>query len=105
MNLDPNTIKSDDEEDIFDVIGAGDLPEDEKSALLVKMMNLVQARSLEKVMDLLDEAAKKELEEKVLLDDPEESMEEFLQKYVPNFGEIFEDEAKKLRMEMIKETF
>ncbi|OQA04255.1 MAG: hypothetical protein BWY68_00430 [bacterium ADurb.Bin400] len=89
-------------DDIFSIIGAQDISDEEKGALLAKMIEVVQARTMIRIVESLDEERQQRLEDVVAKDDAEE-LEEFLNKEVPEFSQIFADEAKKLRSELIVE--
>ena len=87
------------EDDIFAAMGAADIPDEEKGALLARMMDLVQSRSLLKIVDSLSESKKEELEKLVEGEDQAE-LESFLVQNVPSYEQIFTDEAKRLRQEL-----
>lgn len=88
--------------DIFSVIGAADLPEEEKGVLLARMMELIQTRTLMRATEGLNDEKKEKLSDLAEADDPE-AIEEFLLKEVSNFEAMFEEEAEKLRNELIVE--
>lgn len=87
------------EEDIFAAMGAADIPDEEKGALLARMLDLVQSRSLLKIVDKLSDEKKDELEKLSEQEDATE-LESFLIKSVPEYEQIFIDEAKRLRQEL-----
>lgn len=99
-----STVRDQVEEDIFAAMGAADIPDEEKGALLARMMDLVQSRALLKIVDGLNDADKQELETIIDADENEGSdpnkLEKFLIEKVPQYEQIFLDEAKKLRQEL-----
>lgn len=97
---DLNNLKEKAEKDLFEVIGAKDIPDEEKGELLNKMLDLVESRALLKMIDGLSEEQKQELTTIQDQDDPDK-LEEYLLKIAPNFPDLYVDEAKKLRQELI----
>lgn len=95
----PDNVKKETQEDLFAALGASDIPDEDKGALLAKMMDLVQSRSIVVIYDQLSEEKKKEMEELADKDDPD-ILEEFLNKNIPEYEQVFIDEAKKLRQEL-----
>lgn len=98
---DLNGIKDQAEKDFFEAIGFKNLPEDEKAALLSKMMKLIEVRTLNKIIDTLTPEQDEKL--KNLDQSDTEALENFLQADVPNYENLFYDEAKKLRQELLIE--
>lgn len=88
------------QDDIFSALNASEITDEEKGALLVKMLDLVDSRCLDKVLDRVDEAARKEIE-KIVEDDDAAAFEQFIEKNVPDYAELYENEAEKLRQELI----
>ncbi|MFA5926877.1 MAG: hypothetical protein WCT32_00850 [Patescibacteria group bacterium] len=88
--------------DIFSVIGAADLPDEEKGILLAKMMDLIQTRTLMRATEGLDDDKKEKLSDLAEAGDTE-AVESFLFEEVPSFERMFEEEAEKLRNELIVE--
>ena len=97
---DLNNLKEKAEKDIFEVIGAKDISEEEKGALMVSMLELINSRSLEKALDAMNPEQQERLNS-IIDDDNPEAFESFLLEAVPNYPQIIEDEAKKLRQELI----
>lgn len=92
-------VKDEIQSDIFADIGALDIDDVEKGVLLARMIDLVESRSLVKIVENLNDDKQKELE--VLLDAEDvEPIEKFLEENVPEFEQIFIDEAKRLRQEL-----
>lgn len=95
-------IKKEAEEDIFTALGASGIPDEEKGALLGQMIEIAQTRTLAKLIETLGEEEKAELEK--IAEDEEagpEVLENFITQKVPEFPEIFTDEIKKLKQELI----
>ena len=94
------------DEDIFDVLGAGDIPDEEKGLLLGKMVELIERRTLERILDSLDEDTAKHLEKDVLdkEDNDPDALQKFLDIYVPNYQDMFNAEARSLRQELIQKV-
>jgi hypothetical protein len=89
-----------DSEDLFDVLGAHDSSDEEKAALLVQMIEIVQTRVFDKIFDIFNQDQRDQLVE--LMENEElEKTEEFLQVNVPDYYDRFELEAKQLRRELI----
>lgn len=94
-------LKDQAEKDLFEAIGFKNLPENEKAALLEKMMKLIEVRTLNKIIDTLSpeqDAKLKDLDQNDTV-----ALEKFLQEDVPNYEDLFYDEAKKLRQELLIE--
>jgi len=89
-------------DDIFAVMGAGNIPDEDKGALLAKMLQVVQTRVLLKILDSLSDKEDSELNAIADRGDAEE-LEQFLRTHVPNYDQLFEDEAKLLRQELVIE--
>lgn len=62
------------------------------------IFNLVVGRVLKRVYLDLDKQGKEKME-KTFLSDDENKKEEFVKKYIPNFKDIFKEEAKKIQEE------
>lgn len=97
---DLNNLKEKVKDDIFDALGANDISEEEKGALMVSMIDLINSRSLEKALDAMTPEQQEKLNAMIDKDDPE-VFESFLLGAVPNYPQIIEDEARKLREELI----
>lgn len=95
----PENVKQETQEDLFAALGASDIPDEDKGALLAKMLDLVQSRSIVKIYDRLSEEKQKEMEDLSDKEDPD-ILDNFLQENVPDFEQIFINEAKKLRQEL-----
>jgi hypothetical protein len=96
---DLESLKGKAEKDLFEAIGFKNLPEDEKAALLEKMMKLIEVRALNAVIDSLTPEQNEKL--KNLDQEDPDALENFLQEDVPNYEDLFYDEAKKLRQELL----
>lgn len=88
------------DDNLFEIIGMGGLNDVEKGAVLADLLESIQTRALHRVVEDFTEPQLQELQEVVKTDDPEK-LEEFLLANAPNFPSIYEDEAKKLREELI----
>ena len=97
--------KSLQDEDIFDVLGAGDIPQEEKDVLMLKMVALVERRAIDSILvDLSDDDAH-ELELEVDKDEVDpEAIQRFFQNHVPDYEQRFQVEAKKLRRDLIAQV-
>lgn len=93
--------KSVDQEDIFDVLGAGNIPEEEKGALLGQMLLLIQQRVFMRVMDTLPAEAVSMLETEAVENEETSQLEKIIEKYIPNYSDLYEEEARKVRQELI----
>lgn len=87
-------------EDLFEVLGATDLPDQEKAALLVQMIEIVQTRVLDKIFDMFNPQQRDELMGLMEGENIDET-ERFLLTTVPNYYDMFELEAKQLRRELV----
>ncbi len=99
-NDDLKEVKEKTSQDIFEALGATDLPEDEKGALLGKMIEAVETRVLTRIIELLPEEEAKALN-KFAEDDDFESAQKLMTEKVPNLEQIYKDETEKLRNELI----
>jgi hypothetical protein len=93
-------LSADDKKDIFEALGAGNIPDEEKGELLAKMAEVVQTRTLLRIADELPPEKQEELQKFAEVDDPE-GLEDFITQNVPDLENIFLDEAKKLKEELI----
>ncbi len=91
--------KEEAEKDIFEAIGVGNLPDDQKAALLTKMMRLVEVQTLNRIIDKLTPEQDEKL--KNLPEDDPDALEKFLEEYVPNYGDIYMEEAAKVRQKLL----
>lgn len=89
-------------DDLFEVIGAQDLTDDEKGALLAKMIRVITGRAVVRLGEELSEEDRKKFEELVEADNDEE-IDKFIAEKAPHFDSYFEEEARKLRQELIIE--
>ena len=87
-------------DDIFSALDAGDISDEEKGALMAKMADLVDSRTLDRVLDRLSGEDKAELE-KIADNDDTDAFDKFITEKVPDYSAIFEEEAGKLRQELI----
>ena len=68
----------------------------------LRLFNLVINRVLKKVYFSLDESSRADLEKNITSGD-EAAKEEAVKKYIPNFKELFEEQAKKIEEEIKSE--
>lgn len=94
-------LKGKAEKDLFEAIGFKDLSDEEKAALLGKMMRLIEVRTLNKILDSLTPEQDEKL--KNLDQENPDALEAFLQEDVPDYESLFYDEAKKLQQELLIE--
>lgn len=99
---DLNSLKKEAEKDLFEVIGAKDIPDQEKGAILAKMVEVVTGRAIARLGEELSEEDRQKLEE-LISSDNTEVVDNFIAEKAPYFDSYFEDEAKKLRQELIIE--
>ncbi|MEI7792292.1 MAG: DUF5663 domain-containing protein [Candidatus Berkelbacteria bacterium] len=85
---------------LFEEIGMGDLSDIEKGAVLADLLESIQTRALQRTVEGLTDAQIESLAEVIKTDDPTK-LEDFLLENAPNFPTIYEEEAKKLREELI----
>jgi|GEM_PF-6215352 len=88
------------EEDIFVVLGAQNCTDDEKAVLLARMVEIVQTRVMEKIFNRLSETEKDEFL-RLLESASSDDMNDYLGQHVPGFEQMYEDEGKMLRQELI----
>lgn len=101
-NIDDQIKPGSELENIFSVIGADSIPLEEKGAILGQILEVIQLRVISRVLDILPEDKCGELSEIIDKEDPM-ALDEFLNANVPNFTELFEQEAKKKRLELIRD--
>ena len=99
---DLDSLKEKAEKDLFEVIGAKDISDDEKGAILAKMVEVVSGRAIARLGEELSDEDRQKLEELILADDTK-AVDDFISEKAPHFDSYFEDEAKKLRQELIIE--
>jgi succinate dehydrogenase flavin-adding protein (antitoxin of CptAB toxin-antitoxin module) len=98
--MDTEDLKKEAEKDLFESLGAKDIPNEEKGELLAKMMDLVQKRVVVRISEQLNDEQIKEFERLVEAGD-DEATEKYLEAQVPDYDRLFVEEAKKLRHELI----
>ena len=87
--------------DLFEMIGVSQLSDDDKATLLYKMLRLVEARTLNIIIDKITPEQEERL--KNLDQEDPDALEKFLEENVPDYGDIYTDEAKKVRQELLIE--
>jgi len=87
--------------DIFELIGAGSLPESERVELLAEMLVVIQTRAFDRVLETLSEEALTHLHTEVVESEDPAAMDAFLATYAPNYQAIYEEEGKKYRQQLI----
>jgi hypothetical protein len=88
-------------QNIFESLGADNLPEDEKVELLVKMGAIVQERVFNRIMESVSEEGERYLQEEVIDSEDANAFDVFLEKFVPNYQSIVDEEISSLRQKLI----
>jgi len=91
------------EKDIIPELGLEHLSKDKQIALLDEMSKVVQKRITLRVLEEMPEEEKDEFERFLDNSSEPEQISDFLQKVIPNFFEIVQEEIVKLKSEMINE--
>jgi len=94
--MDPSIIQ----QNIIDLLELKNLPEEKKSALLEKMVEIIQNRITLRILDALSEKEKEELD-KLMDAKKEEKIDQFLREKVPNFDALTIAEILKFKEEMV----
>jgi predicted glycosyltransferase involved in capsule biosynthesis len=76
---------------------------DEQEKFGSRIFNLLIGRVLKTAYLTLDEKGKENMK-KIFSSDSDKEKKDFIEKYIPNFKEIFEEEAKKIEEEIKAET-
>lgn len=98
----PDEVSYDDiiNKDIFELMGAGDMPEEQKRNLYTKMMDTVMNRAMVRVHDTLSEADREEW--KKLLDGGDKpKMDGYLHEHKIDLPKILVEEALMLKTELV----
>lgn len=93
-------FKTEDGKDIFTLMGAADLPDNEKGELLAQMLEIIQNRVLLRIADSLTEEQQKEME-KAAESEGLEELENFISANVKNIEQLFTEETEKFKQEQI----
>jgi len=72
---------------------------DKSAQMIVKIFDLVMGRVFRSIYLGLDDEGSKEME-RVFLSENDKEKEEFIKKYMPNFEELFNEEATKIAQEI-----
>jgi Mg/Co/Ni transporter MgtE len=88
-------------EDLFGAIGMADLSDEEKGQLFLQMIGVIQTRAIARIIEEASEEEREKIQEIIDADQPSDVLEAFLDEKCPNYPSIFEDEASKLREELI----
>ncbi|MCX6808454.1 MAG: DUF5663 domain-containing protein [Candidatus Berkelbacteria bacterium] len=88
-------------EELFSAIGMKDLTDEQKAALFLQMLDLIQTRVIAEITDKATESQREELEAVINDGQPADEMQAYLDKNFPEYPEIFENESRKLREELI----
>jgi len=97
-DLDKIMGKGDGEKTIFDEIGVGHLPPEEKGVLLGNILRAVEARTMERILTEMSEEEVKEME--AIDPQNQEAFEEFLSAKT-GYERIFAEEAAKEKQELL----
>jgi len=95
---DPSTVAP--QTDIFQFLGAEDLPEEEKIELLAKMATLVRERVFNRIVDDMSPEASNFFDNEVADSEDPQAFDLFLERFVPNYQTIVDDEINKLRHQL-----
>jgi|GEM_PF-3013927 len=96
------TAQSDDilKKNIFDVLGIGDLPDDQKQPILLKMLQIIYQRVVAKIMDILPEESLRQLKLAIDAED-EKTVTAILARHgLLSFPELMAEEAVFMKYEM-----
>jgi len=93
----PGSVK----DDLFNAIGMADLTDEEKAGLFVSMLDLLQARTIALIAEKATDEQRAKMQEIVSTDQPGEALEDYLEENFPEYPQMFEEEARKLREELI----
>lgn len=96
----PVQTKSLQEEDIFDALGATDIPDEEKGELLLKILTLINQRVFMRVVDTLDQSKQEEFGIALENDDPS-AVDAFLTANISTYPKMYEEESLKVRHQLI----
>lgn len=88
------------EPDIFAVLGADSLPDEEKAALLARMFEVIQTKVFKRVYQMLSEDDREQLLEMMETENFED-VDNFLLSHVPNLENMYQEEGRILRQELI----
>jgi ribosomal protein S13 len=98
---DLHELKAQTKEDLFEALGVKDISDEEKAVLLTKMLRLVDVKTLSRIIDQLTPEQEEKL--KNLNQDDEMALEKFLEENVPTYGDMYIEEAQKVRQELLIE--
>ena len=101
MDLDQN--KFDPKDTLIKDLGLDSLPEDKKNNLIVTMAQALQNRITVRVLDVLSEGEKKEMDTLIAGGD-DSKVEEFMATRVPGIDSIIKDEYETFRTEMVQQN-
>jgi hypothetical protein len=86
-------------DNLIKVLGIERLPDDQKLRILEAATNLVEQNLMLRLYDVLPEPKRDELNQKLEANDPQ-SLNEFINKEVPNFSEWVVEETTKVKDEL-----
>lgn len=87
------------DQNIISLLGIESLPDEQKVSVVEKVTTLVEKRLLVKVLESLDGLRQKEFSE--LLDKEDQAgLQDFLDRNVPNMGELLEGELVEVKKEL-----
>lgn len=89
------------DQNLLDILGAGDLPEDQKAALVDKAAELVQKRLLVRLFDSLSEDKQKELAG-IVEGEAGDKFQAFVDANAPDFADWAGEEAIKVKEELVQ---
>lgn len=88
-----------DQQNIINILGIESLSDERKAALVDQMTDLVQKRMLVRILDSLNEGKRTEFE-KLLDQNDQAKLNEFIQGNVPNMADWLMEEVLKIKQEM-----
>lgn len=99
MNNDDQSLLN---QNIISLLGLEKLPQEKKSALLLKMAQIVEKRMILRIWGSLDAKTKKELESVIDTGASTPAVSKFIQDNVPAFNQIMEEEIVKIKKELVE---
>jgi len=87
--------------DIFELIDAKDIPQEDQEKILSKMLDTIKQRVIGRMIDQLSEAEYQELQ-KILDEKDDQKFDDFYQKTGINLTEIYAEESLLYKIEMVE---
>lgn len=89
------------DEDVFTILGLENLPQERKDALLGGMIRTVQNRITNRVMRMLSEDDRADLDGILSAGGNDVAVADFLHRKIPNFDQIAAEELARFKLEMV----